>query len=418
MAHGTREIAGRDSRTGAGRLRSQLIRYQPVLPVNTALGRGAPVAARPFPLDQAGVELTFSGTVAVYQAFRALQLRLGSVVLCPSYNCGHEIEPLERLGLQVRCYRVTRELEADLDDIERRMDSSVKALLVTHFFGFEQKLQELRALCDRRGVYLIEDCAHALLSRGNVSELGRVGDAAIFSMRKSLPLPNGGAVLFNNPSLALAEQLKVPPRLTTWLKALELTRKGAIDELLRQPSGRTFLPVAALAPVMVGNEVLARLSPALTAASYDPDDESFDFHQTIMSWGISPFSLKLLDRVQWKSIPERRRENYRQLSQALADVEGCRVLRPELPDHTCPLFLPVLVSRRREVSRYLVRHRIYPAVWWDQKHPAVSWEEFPEAVVLKDTVLALPVHQDLNPGQLDYLANILRRCPALGPRGD
>ena len=46
-----------------------------------------------------------------------------------------------------------------------------------------------------------------------------------------------------------------------------------------------------------------------------------------------------------------------------------------------------------------------------------SWEEFPEAVVLKDTVLALPVHQDLNSSQLDYLANILRRCPALGPRG-
>jgi hypothetical protein len=199
---------------------------------------------------------------------------------------------------------------------------------------------------------------------------------------------------------------------------MDLTRKGAIDEMIRQPSGRNFLPVAALTPLTVGNEVLARLSPTLTSACYDPDDESFNFHQTIMSWGISPFSVKLLNRVQWQSIPRRRLQNYRHLSRALAGTEGCQLLRPELPDYACPLFLPVMVSRRKEVSRYLVRHRIYPAVWWDQRHPAVSWEEFPEAVVLKDTVLALPVHQDLDAAQLDYMANILRRCPALGPRED
>ena len=210
----------------------------------------------------------------------------------------------------------------------------------------------------------------------------------------------------------------MPPRLTTWLKALELTRKGAIDELVRQPSGRTFLPVAALAPVMVGNEVLARLSPALTAASYDPDDESFDFHQTIMSWGISPFSLKLLDRVQWAFIPERRRENYRQLSQALGDVEGCRYC-----DRSCRT-IPV-----RSFCRCWCHGEGRSRATWSgtgstrqsggiKSIQRSAGEEFPEAVVLKDTVLALPVHQDLNPGQLDYLANILRRCPALGPRGD
>ena len=401
---------GRYSRSGVA------VRLNAVLPLNTALGRGPLLPRRPFPLDLPGVDLTFSGTVAVYQAFRALGMPAGSVVLCPSYNCGHEIEPLMRLGFQIQCYRVTAELGADLEDIERRMGPAVKALLVTHFFGFGDRLEELRALCDRRGVFLVEDCAHALLSDNASGNLGRVGDAAVFSVRKTLPLPNGGAVIFNNPSLSLNQALESPPRLTTWLKACDLTRKAAADRLAREPSGRTLLPFAALAPLVVGNELLARLHPAATTACYDPDDDAFDFDQRIMSWGISAFSLRMLDRVQWSGVAQRRLDNYRYLASALGGIDGCEVMRPEVPDHTCPLFLPVLVSRRREVFRHLVQHRIHPAIWWDQKHPAVSWEEFPEAIVLKDRVLALPVHQDIDASQLDYLIDTLRHCPALGPR--
>jgi perosamine synthetase len=404
------------ARARAPERRTGQVRLNAVLPLDAALGRGPQLLRRPFPLDQPGVALTFSGTVAVYQAFQALGLPAGSVVLCPSYNCGHEIEPLMRLGLKIQCYRVTSDLEADIEDIDRRMDRSVKALLVTHFFGFGQRLDELRALCDRRGVFLVEDCAHALLSTNQGGNLGRVGDAAIFSIRKTLPLPNGGAVLFNNASLAMKGPLTAPPRLTTWLKACDLTRKAAADDLAREPSGRTLLPFAALAPLMLGNELLARLHPAAGTACYDPDDEAFDFDQRIMSWGISPFSLRMLDQVEWSGVARRRRENYRYLAAALQQIEGCEVMRTGIPDHTCPLFLPVLVSRRREVFRHLVQHRIHPAIWWDQKHRAVTWEEFPEAIVLKDRVLALPVHQDIETGQLDYLVDTLRRCSALLPR--
>jgi perosamine synthetase len=131
------------------------VRLQPVLPLAPALGRGRPSAAGPFPLSRERLLLTFSGTVALYQAFRALELPPGSTVLCPSYNCGHEIEPLVRLGLQVQCYRVGLDLKPDLRDIERRMGPEIRALLVTHYFGFAQPLAELRTLCDRRGIRLV-----------------------------------------------------------------------------------------------------------------------------------------------------------------------------------------------------------------------------------------------------------------------
>jgi dTDP-4-amino-4,6-dideoxygalactose transaminase len=52
-------------------------------------------------------------------------------------------------------------------------------------------------------------------------------------------------------------------------------------------------------------------------------------------------------------------------------------------------------------------------VWWDQLHPAVPWERFPEAVALKERVLALPVHQDVDDRQLDRLLDAMRSCPVL-----
>lgn len=387
------------------------VRFQPVLPLAAALGRG-PRVPRPFPLGQPRLQLTFSGTAAIHQAFRALDLPPGSTVLCPGYNCGHEIEPVLRLGLRVRCYRVGTDLRADLDDIERRMDDSVRALLVTHYFGFAQPLLELRALCDRRGVRLIEDCAHALLSEDARGTLGRVGDASVYSIRKTLPVPNGGAVLFNDDTLAVPSTLVPPPGLTTWLKALALVRKAALDRGRERGSWLDLLLLAALAPLVAGSELLERVSWGSTRA-YDPDDEDFGFDSAVLGWGAAPWSEALLERLDWRPAAARRRHNYRVLAAGLRDLDGCELPLPEVEDHTCPLFLPVLVDRRMEVFRHLIRERIYAAVWWDQRHPAVDWTEFPDALDLKERVLALPVHQDVDDEQLKRVLAALRDCPAL-----
>ncbi len=387
---------------------ARAVRFQPVLPLGAALGGGRASGARPFPLDQPRVLLTFSGTAGIYQAFRAIGLRPGAVVLCPSYNCGHEIEPLIRLGLRVRCYRVGGDLEVDLDDLRRRMDREVKAVLVTHYFGFGQPLDELKTLCDRRGVFLVEDCAHALFSDNASGDLGRAGDAAVYSIRKTLPLPNGGAVLFNNPGIPMPAPLDPPPMLTTWLKALDLTRKSVVDRVRRDGSWTGLLPMAAMVPLVGSRELLIRLHPAQGTACYDPDDENLGFDSRIMDWSMSPYSAALLNRIDAGGIAARRRHNYTALAAGLLDVPGVRLLRPELPDRTCPLFLPVEVENRVQVFRHLVRHRIYPGVWWDERHPAVDWNEFPEAAALKERVLALPVHQDIDDEQVAHVVRAMR----------
>jgi dTDP-4-amino-4,6-dideoxygalactose transaminase len=388
------------------------VRYQPVLPLAVALGAGGPFPA-PFPLDQRRLLLTFSGTAAIAQAFEALGLPRGATVLCPSFNCGHEIEPLLRRGLRVECYRVDPHLQADLGDIERRLRGGARALLITHYFGFAQPLADLRALCDRHGIYLVEDCAHAFLSDDASGTLGRTGDIAVYSFRKSLPVPNGGAVLTNSEAVSLPPRLGPPPRLTTWLKGLALARKGALDRARDRGAVGDILTLAALAPAVAGSELLERVYPGGATAGYDPDDEDLGFDSSILGWGIAPYSAGLLRRLDCRGIADRRRHNYRVLANGLQRM-GAEPLLPEVETHTCPLFLPLVVERRSEVFKYLIDRRIYPALWWNQRHPAVDWSEFPDAAGLKQRVLALPVHQDVDDEQIERVLAVLRDCPALG----
>src|SRR5439155_6559464 len=50
----------------------------------------------------------------------------------------------------------------------------------------------LGPFCEAHRLRLIEDCALSLFSRENGTWLGSVGDLALFSVYKTLPLPHGG----------------------------------------------------------------------------------------------------------------------------------------------------------------------------------------------------------------------------------
>jgi hypothetical protein len=75
-----------------------------------------------------------------------------------------------------------------------------RAILVIHEFGYPHpRLHELRALADERGIPLIEDCAHSLDSRFGEAPLGSLGQFAIFSLPKVLPVASGGVLVSERP---------------------------------------------------------------------------------------------------------------------------------------------------------------------------------------------------------------------------
>jgi dTDP-4-amino-4,6-dideoxygalactose transaminase len=357
------------------------------------------------------VLFTFSGSAAIYQAAEVLGLATGDRILFPAYNCGHDLEPLLRRGLDVQYYVVDRKLTIDLDGLASMLRRGARAVLVTHYFGFPQPLAEIRRVCDRHGAALIEDCAHALFSRDPSGDVGKTGDVSVFSPRKTLPLPNGGALVVNNPRLQTRPVLRAPPVLATANKMLELWRKSLTVRRSSLPSvaGLRLLLVA-LAPVILARRLTRRLPLWNPDTWCNPDDASVAYGTDTLTWAMASIGHRIIDRSDANSVISRRRLNYERLVSCLSGLEHVWPVYDDLPEGTCPLYLPVFCRNRPELRRALEREGFIAANWWGDFHPAVPWEAHPEAVHLKKTVLALPIHQDLDARQVAAMGAALRRA--------
>lgn len=85
----------------------------------------------------------------------------------------------------------------DPDSILKKITPRTKAIIVVHYAGYPVRLAEIREIADRHGIYLIEDCAHALGAKYDGKSVGLIGDFAIFSFQaiKHMPMVDGGVLV-------------------------------------------------------------------------------------------------------------------------------------------------------------------------------------------------------------------------------
>lgn len=77
------------------------------------------------------------------------------------------------------------------DAVERALSGNIKAVIAVHLYGRPADAVSLRAIADRAGVLLIEDCAQAAGARIGNRSVGSIGHAGCFSF---FPTKNLGAV--------------------------------------------------------------------------------------------------------------------------------------------------------------------------------------------------------------------------------
>uniref|UniRef100_UPI0040488787 DegT/DnrJ/EryC1/StrS family aminotransferase n=1 Tax=Shewanella sp. TaxID=50422 RepID=UPI0040488787 len=132
------------------------------------------------------------GRDALLVALRALRIMPGQTVIIPAYICDSTIGPLRRAGYRIVFIDIKSDFQLDpvkvLDTAEKY---AAKAVLAVHYFGFPSDVSRLTELLRPRGVRVVEDCCHSFLTHSGGDRIGSKGDAAIFSMRKTLPIPDG-----------------------------------------------------------------------------------------------------------------------------------------------------------------------------------------------------------------------------------
>jgi perosamine synthetase len=348
---------------------------------------------QPYPFSSPRVRYFYFARNGLWHLAKLLRLE-GQEILVPSYHHGVEVEAFLDAGARLRFYRVGRRMDVDLEDVERQIGPATKALHITHFVGFPGPVGEMKAIARKHGLLLIEDCAHALLTRVNNEPLGQTGDVSVFCLYKGLPVPNGGAVVVNDPRLGNVPALTPPPASSTFsLMASSLLRNMA---LRRGRPGRELRRLA----LRIGKGTLraSKIEPVLTGTEH--------FNRDHLPLGMTRLALRIGLSHDFDRVRETQRRNYLFLRQRLADLVP--PLFPELPPGVAPFFYPLIVEDSVKTVAQLQARGIEAVEFWRGPHPACDVRQFPDVAWLRKSVVEIPCHQDIPFRTLGRVVEIVR----------
>jgi dTDP-4-amino-4,6-dideoxygalactose transaminase len=145
-----------------------------------------------------------SGTAALHCAFAAIDLQSGDEVITPPITFIATQATASMFGATI----VFADVQSDTANIDPQsvaavITSRTKAIVAVDYAGHPSDLDELKALSERHGIYLIEDAAHSLGSVYKGRPIGSIADITTFSFfpTKNITTGEGGAVASIHPEL-------------------------------------------------------------------------------------------------------------------------------------------------------------------------------------------------------------------------
>lgn len=331
------------------------------------------------------------GRYALVEALRRAGARPDTAVLLPAYHCRTVVESVLHVGAEVRLYPMTADLRPDSAALQQLIaDGTVRAMLLTHYFGFANALDETHQLCAQHGVALIEDCAHAFYGAQTGHLLGSVGHYAVASAWKFLPLRDGAMLRDNTGAPA-----NRPPRARS--VGDEAKALAAMLELrARQAFRKVALPELDAAALVRRAKTIAG---AVNRAPVAGQIEFFPQQVDMSGLAISRWQVAHTDHQQ---VMRRRRENYRHWLAGTKGLPHVHPVFPTLTEGTVPYAFPLLIDPAGLTFHALKLAGI----------PIWRWEDIARTVCpvscdYRLRLLQLPCHQDLHPDEIAWMVQVL-----------
>ncbi|PKM60702.1 MAG: hypothetical protein CVU99_06670 [Firmicutes bacterium HGW-Firmicutes-4] len=138
-----------------------------------------------------------SATYGIYSALKAVGVKGGDTVGCPSYDWPASYAAIKSIGAKPIILGVgSKTLTLSPESINKCDGLNVKAVIVTHVHGIPADVPAIRAVIGE-DIAIIEDCSQALGSSLDGKPVGTMGDIAVFSFgpTKNLTAGEGGMVV-------------------------------------------------------------------------------------------------------------------------------------------------------------------------------------------------------------------------------
>ena len=303
-----------------------------------------------------------NGTDALFIALKSLGVTPGDEVITPAFAWISSAETITLAGGKPAfCDISASDFTINAEQIESKITTRTKGVILVHLYGQAAQAHKIKQICERHGLFLIEDCAQAHLTEEFGVPVGKIGDVGTFSFYPTKNLgAYGDAGCIVTPNEAVEKKMRL------------YANHGGLKEHIMEGVNSRLDPLQA-AVLTVKCKYLLRWTAKRIAHAKSYDDQ-----------------LKALDPL---TLPQ---------------------VRPETK-HTFHQYV-VRASRRNELKKFLTDNGIQTMIHYPSalhNLPAYRYldhrkEDFTVANQYQEEVLSLPVHPDLSEDQIAYVCEKIK----------
>ena len=312
-----------------------------------------------------------SGRNAIEVLFR--EIAMGASILVPDFVCNTVPEAILRAGCTIANYHIDDDFSFSAEEVNTLL-ADTKILYIVHFFGRKFSEEEMNAIRQWKndGITIIEDITMSLYS--NDPEAFGFGDYIIGSVRKWLPISDGGFVLSKTKTFP-APEINSVSLYTYYYQLAQILKKEYIES----------------------GEKDAALKDTYMNLYHESIRYLFSDYSIAP---ISPVSLNYILNTQSENSFVKRVENYTYLSDGLRDFRDfiCPAIR--LKPGYVPFGMVVKCKKRDELLQYLIQNDIYCNVHWRLDNPAVS--------ALSESIMTIPCDERYDKKDMDRILQVIK----------
>ncbi len=145
-----------------------------------------------------------NGTDAIYIALKMLGIKSGDEVITSAHTWISSAETISQVGARPVFVDTNQYYCLDEEKIESAISDKTKAILPVHLYGHAADMDAINNIASKYNLYVIEDCAQAILTQWEGKLVGSFGDAGTISFFPGKNLGaygDAGGIITNNTSL-------------------------------------------------------------------------------------------------------------------------------------------------------------------------------------------------------------------------
>jgi dTDP-4-amino-4,6-dideoxygalactose transaminase len=349
----------------------------------------------------------FRGRIALYHILKALGIKERDNVATQAFTCIAVPEAILRAGARP----LYIDIEADgfnmnPEDLDDKISKNTKAIIVQHTYGIPARVNEIRAIAEKYGVPIIEDCCHTLSSSINGQTVGSMGTASFYSYEwgKPLVVGVGGSAIINNEGLEKElEERYLELSFPSAVRSIRLAIQYYASIVLYRPSF--------FWPLRDAYRILAALK--VVEGNYNPRGNKNEYLLR-----MSPGRKKLLGK-KIDTIEENNRRINIITNQYKKRINSKLLIHPKLPEGCNVIFgrYPLITEIKKDILKRARAARVEVGDWYITPiHPLTEaeWDKVfykkgscMNAEKMSKRVITLPVHENVSPKYINKVIDFL-----------